>query len=162
MIKKSVAVLAVAMVALTSCKQENASLRIDENAAKQAEVVHANSGKLPVIKFAETDHDFGTINEGDKVNYTYKFKNEGTADLVISDAKASCGCTVPEYTKTPVKPGDSGEVKVVFDSNGKSGAQQKTVTLTLNTEKGTEMLNFKADVKPKSGPAATAAMPAAN
>lgn len=139
-----------ALVLTVSCKK-NAALSIDAETAKKAELAHAESGKLPLIKFETTDHDFGTINEGDRVDYTYKFKNEGSADLVISDAKASCGCTIPEYTKTPVKPGDSGEIKVVFNSAGKSGLQQKTVTLTLNTETGTEMLNFKADVTPKAG-----------
>lgn len=139
-----------ALVLTVSCKK-NAALSIDAETAKKAELAHAESGKLPLIKFETTDHDFGTINEGDRVDYTYKFKNEGSADLIISDAKASCGCTIPEYTKTPVKPGDSGEIKVVFNSAGKSGLQQKTVTLTLNTETGTEMLNFKADVTPKAG-----------
>ena len=139
-----------ALVLTVSCKK-NAALSIDAETAKKAELAHAESGKLPLIKFETTDHDFGTINEGDRVDYTYKFKNEGSADLIISDAKASCCCTIPEYTKTPVKPGDSGEIKVVFNSAGKSGLQQKTVTLTLNTETGTEMLNFKADVTPKAG-----------
>ena len=152
MIKKSVAMFAIASLMLTaSCKKENAALRIDDTAAKNAEIAHANSGKVPVIQFETTDHDFGTIQEGQKVEHVYKFKNVGTADLVISDAKASCGCTVPSYTKTPVKPGASGEIKAVFDSSGKPGAQQKTVTVTLNTEKGTEMLNFRANVTPKAG-----------
>jgi uncharacterized cupredoxin-like copper-binding protein len=151
MIKRSLAMFSIAALVLTVSCKKNAALSIDAETAKKAELAHAESGKLPLIKFETTDHDFGTINEGDRVDYTYKFKNEGSADLVISDAKASCGCTIPEYTKTPVKPGDSGEIKVVFNSAGKSGLQQKTVTLTLNTETGTEMLNFKADVTPKAG-----------
>lgn len=141
--------LAIASLALTSCKKENAALRIDENTAKKAELAHAEAGKIPVIKFANTDHDFGTIDEGTKAEHTYTFTNEGTADLVISDVKASCGCTVPSYTKEPVKPGGNGEIKVTFDSSGKSGNQQKQVTVTLNTEKGTEVLNFKANVASK-------------
>jgi uncharacterized cupredoxin-like copper-binding protein len=151
MIKRSLAMFSIAALVLTVSCKKNAALSIDAETAKKAELAHAESGKLPLIKFETTDHDFGTINEGDRVDYTYKFKNEGSADLIISDAKASCGCTIPEYTKTPVKPGDSGEIKVVFNSAGKSGLQQKTVTLTLNTETGTEMLNFKADVTPKAG-----------
>lgn len=146
MIKKSLAMLAMASLVLASCKQENAALKIDDATAKKAELAHSESGKLPVAKFETTDHDFGTIPAGTKVDYTYTFTNTGTADLLISDAKASCGCTVPSYTKEPVKPGGTGEVQVVFDSTGKSGNQQKTVTLTLNTEKGTETLNFKANI----------------
>lgn len=148
--KKATALLAIAsLAAMVSCK-ENAALKIDDATAKKAEMAHAESGKMPVLTFETTDHDFGTIPEGQKVEYTYKFKNTGSSELVISSAKASCGCTVPDYTKTPVAPGESGEVKVIFDSSGKGGMQQKTVTVTANTEKGSETLNFKADVKPKA------------
>jgi hypothetical protein len=149
MIKRTLAMFAIASLVLTSCKKENAALRIDEAAAKKAELAHADAGKMAAIKWENADHDFGTINEGDKVEHVYKFTNTGTADLVISNVKASCGCTVPSYTEAPVKPGQSGEVKATFDSTGKPGAQQKTITVTLNTEKGTEMLNFKANVTPK-------------
>ncbi|MES2485286.1 MAG: DUF1573 domain-containing protein [Bacteroidota bacterium] len=148
--KKSIAMMALAALALTSCK-ENTALNIDAATAKKAELAHAESGKLPVAKFESLDHDFGTIKQGDKVEHTYKFTNAGTADLVLSDAKASCGCTVPDWTKTPVKPGESGEVHVVFNSAGKSGDVQKTVTLTMNTEKGTETLNFKAKIEGGTG-----------
>ena len=141
--------LALATLVLASCKKENAALTIDDATAKKAELAHAESGKLPVIKFESADFDFGTIQAGQKVEHTYKFKNEGTGDLVITDAKASCGCTVPDYTKEPVKPGGNGQVHVVFDSTGKSGNVQKTVTLTLNTEKGTEVVNFKANIESK-------------
>jgi hypothetical protein len=149
--KKSIAIMAVAALALVSCN-EKSSLAITDEAARQAELAHAEAGKVPVAKFESLDHDFGTIKAGEKVEHTYKFTNAGTADLIISDAKASCGCTVPSYTKDPVKPGQSGEIKVAFNSAGKSGNTQKTVTLTLNTEKGTETLNFKANViNDKSG-----------
>ncbi len=143
--KKSIAIMAIASLVLASCKENNA-LTIDEATAKKAELAHAESGKVPVAKFDTMDHDFGTINAGDKVQYTYKVTNVGTADLVISNAKASCGCTIPSYTKDPIKPGQGGEVSVEFNSAGKSGNVQKTVTLTLNTETGTETLNFKANV----------------
>lgn len=149
--KRSLAMLAIASLVLTtSCKKENAAQRIDAEAAKKAELAHTDAGKMPAIKWENAEHDFGTINEGDKVEHVYKFTNTGTADLVISNVKASCGCTVPSYTETPVKPGETGEVKATFDSSGKPGQQQKTITVTLNTEKGTEMLNFKANVTPKA------------
>ncbi len=138
--------LAIAALALTSCKKENAALRIDDATAKKAELAHAEAGKLPVVKFDNMEHDFGTIQAGVKVEHTYKFTNTGTADLVVSNVKASCGCTVPSYTQTPVKPGGEGEIKVTFDSTGKSGNQSKDVTVTLNTEKATEILKFKANV----------------
>lgn len=151
MIKRTVAMFAIASIMLTVSCKENAALRIDEETAKQAEIAHAESGKMPLIKFESLEHDFGTVNEGEKVEHVYTFKNEGTADLVISEVKPSCGCTVPDYTKTPVKPGETGEVKVTFDTGGKPGNQQKTVTVKSNTETGTETLNFKANVTPKAG-----------
>ncbi|MFP5437914.1 MAG: DUF1573 domain-containing protein [Bacteroidia bacterium] len=161
MIKKSIAMFALASLALVSCKKENAALTIDDATAKKAELAHANAGKMPIIKFENTEHDFGTIKAGEKVEYTYKFANDGTADLLITDAKASCGCTVPDYTKTPVAPGKTGEVHVVFDSAGKSGEVSKTVTLTLNTEKGNETVSFKANIE-NAGIGAVAAPAAAH
>jgi hypothetical protein len=143
--------LAIASLALTTSCKENAALRIDDATAKKAEMAHADSGKMAVLKFDSTEHDFGTIAAGDKVTHVYKFTNNGKADLVLSNVKPSCGCTVPDYTKTPVKPGETGEVKVTFDSSGKSGSQQKSVTITANTETGTETLNFKANVTPAAG-----------
>lgn len=151
MLKKTAAMLAIASLVLTACKKENAALRIDDKTAKEAEIAHAKSGEVPVAKFDSMEFDFGTIKQGDKVEHVYKVTNEGTADLVISDAKASCGCTVPNYTKTPIKPGQTGDINVVFDSTGKSGAQEKTVTVTLNTEKATEVLKFKANITAPAG-----------
>lgn len=146
MIKKTVALLAVASLAFVSCK-ENAALKIDDETARNAEVAHLESGKIPVIKLEETEYDFGEIKQGDKVEHTFKFTNTGNADLIVSDAKASCGCTVPDWTKDPIAPGKQGEVHVVFNSAGKSGNVTKTVTLTLNTEKGNEAVSFKANIK---------------
>lgn len=105
-------------------------------------------GKYPLMTFTETDHDFGAINQGDKVSYSFAFKNTGEADLIIADAKGSCGCTVPEYPKDPVKPGESGEIKVSFNSAGKVGMQLKTVTLTTNTAVGKEIISIKASINP--------------
>lgn len=90
----------------------------------------------PVMTFEKDVHDFGKIIQGEKVSYKFKFTNTGSSDLLITDAKGSCGCTVPEYPKTPVKPGDSGVIDVVFDSTGKDGQQNKKVTITANTVPG--------------------------
>lgn len=108
-------------------------------------------GKYPEMTFADTEHDFGAINKGDKVNYIFRFTNTGEADLLIENAHGSCGCTVPEFPKEKIAPGDSGEIKVSFNSAGKSGNQHKTVTLVTNTEKGDEKLHIKASINPGSG-----------
>ncbi|HLF53068.1 DUF1573 domain-containing protein [Flavobacterium sp.] len=104
-------------------------------------------GKYPEMTFDKTEHDFGTINTGDKVEYSFNFKNTGEADLIITRAVGSCGCTVPEYPKEAIKPGESAKMKVSFDSKGKHGQQQKSVTITTNTEKGIESLLIKASIK---------------
>lgn len=108
------------------------------------------NGQYPVMAFGKTTHDFGTINEGDKVTYTFTFTNTGKSDLLISNAVGSCGCTVPEYPKTPIKPGQSDKIKVSFNSAGKSGNQQKTVTIATNSAAGKETLIIKANIKPKA------------
>jgi len=104
------------------------------------------------MSFSETEHDFGTINEGDVVEHTFTFTNTGKAPLVIVTAKGSCGCTVPEWTKEPVAPGATGSMLVKFNSNGKPNAQNKQVTITANTEGGKEILKIKAMVTPKAKP----------
>lgn len=106
----------------------------------------ADTTKVPKFYFAESTHHFGEIKEGDIVTYIFKFKNVGGSQLVIAQAKGSCGCTVPEYSKNPVQPGDEGEIKVTFDSHGKSGMESKTVTLLANTIPATKVLTISAEV----------------
>jgi hypothetical protein len=109
-------------------------------------------GKFPTITFENEEHDFGTIQQGDKVVYDFKFKNTGEADLTITSARGSCGCTVPEYPKIPIKVGKTGNIKVSFDSTGKHGETSKTVTLLCNTKEGNKILTIKANIEvPKKG-----------
>ncbi|MFM6954742.1 MAG: DUF1573 domain-containing protein [Sphingobacteriaceae bacterium] len=82
--------------------------------------------------------------------YDFFFTNTGKSALIISSAAATCGCTVPEYPKEPLAPGKTGIIHVVFNSTGKSGMQNKTITLTTNTFKGNEELHLVGNVKPKN------------
>lgn len=107
------------------------------------------AGPLPIIQFETTDHDFGTVAEGQKVSYTYSVKNVGEAPLIIQNAQPSCGCTVPDWTKTPIPPGRTGFVKAEFDTHGKTGIQNKTITVTSNSWPKTTVIKFKAMVTPK-------------
>lgn len=107
----------------------------------------ANNEKQPQFEFEMTEYDFGTITQGQKVKQVFKFKNAGKGDLLISDAKGSCGCTVPTYPEKPIAPGASGEIEVIFDSAGKSGDQVKTVTLYANTSPTETVLKLKGIVK---------------
>jgi len=116
----------------------------------QTENVQPADGKFPQFKFKESTYDFGTITEGDVVEHTFKFTNTGEAPLVIQSASASCGCTVPSYPRTPVAPGETGEIQVKFDSSNKPGIQNKTVSLTANTDPSITRLTIKSNVAAKS------------
>lgn len=102
-----------------------------------------------VIKFETETYNFGTINQGEQVTYTYKFKNEGKNPLIIESAKASCGCTVPTYPKEPIPPGGTGEIIAQYNGSG-SGDVTKTITITANTEPSTTVLSIKGFVRPKT------------
>lgn len=117
------------------------------NPANSSAAQAAQSRAKTTIQFVETVHDFGNLKQGDVAETTFKFTNTGKEPLVIENAQGSCGCTVPEYPKEPVAPGASGEIKVKFNSAGKSNAQQKTVTLTANTEPIQTILTIKAFVE---------------
>lgn len=152
MIRKSIGLLALTLVVLTTaCKQESAADKITEADLKAIEAEKALVGKLPKVQLDKEIHDFGTIVEGVVAETEFIVTNTGESDLLIVDAKGSCGCTVPKPPKDPIKPGDSAPIKVSFDSKGKPGAQEKTVTLTTNTENGHETFKIKANVTPMAG-----------
>ena len=133
---------------VASCSN-NPSKKVNPENVAAADQSIQSSSDMPVMTFDKTDHDFGTINEGDNVETVFTFTNTGASDLVITNAKGSCGCTVPEYPKnTPIKPGESGSIKVKFDSSNKPNLQSKTVTITANTAKAREQIRIKTFVTP--------------
>ncbi|MEI6682022.1 MAG: DUF1573 domain-containing protein [Bacteroidota bacterium] len=105
-----------------------------------------NKGSLPAIKFDDIEHDFGRIIEGETVSYSFNFKNSGKSDLLIAEVSTSCGCTVPSYPKTPIRPGEKGTIKVAFNSNGKRGYQNKNILVVSNTQPNTTVIRIKAQV----------------
>lgn len=117
----------------------------------------APTGPTTTMSFAETEFNFGKVKAGEKVQHEYTFKNTGKEPLVISNAKGSCGCTVPEWPKEPIAPGASGKIKVEFDSKGKSGPQTKQVTITANTDPVQSVIYIKGDVIGDPATAAPAA-----
>ncbi|WP_411031582.1 DUF1573 domain-containing protein [Spongiimicrobium sp. 3-5] len=143
----------VSLMAFVSCK-ENASSKVNASNVEVAAERDQAAKSLPVMSFEKSEHDFGTIDAGDAQETIFKFTNTGDAPLIITDAKSSCGCTVPEYPKnSPVAPGESGELKVRFNGSGQNQVT-KTITVTANTEKGSELLRIKAFVTPKNAQAA--------
>lgn len=104
----------------------------------------------PVITFEKTEHDFGKINEADgRVSTVFSFKNEGMTPLVLSNVRASCGCTTPTWTKEPIEPGQTGSITVTYNPNGRPGRFQKTVTITSNATEATTRVYIKGEVIPK-------------
>ncbi|MCF6296674.1 MAG: DUF1573 domain-containing protein [Flavobacteriaceae bacterium] len=102
------------------------------------------------ISFDKSEHDFGVIEEGDIVETVFTFTNLGKSELIIFSAKGTCGCTVPEWPKEPILPGERGEIKVKFSSKDRSNKQQKSVTIATNADEGEVTLVIKAQVTPKS------------
>jgi hypothetical protein len=102
--------------------------------------------QMAVIEFKEEVIDFGTIKSGEVVTKVFEFTNTGKSPLVISDAQASCGCTVPEWPRSPIAPGESGKIIAKFDSSGKSGQQEKTITITSNTSPNSTKLRISGVV----------------
>ena len=148
MLKRTLSLVALSLLFI-SCNEKGASIITDAD-MKIVEDEIALIAKFPKVELDKLTHDFGTINEGEVVTTEFMVKNIGETDLIIMDAKGSCGCTVPQPPKEPIKPGDSAPIKVSFDSNGKPGQQSKTVTLTTNTEAGKETFEIKATVTPKA------------
>ena len=101
---------------------------------------------LPFFEFVEEVKEFGTITQGESVSMTFRFKNVGKSNLIISSAQGSCGCTVPEWPKAPIAPGGEGTIEVPFNSTGKQGMQNKTITLVANTIPNTKVIAVKGEV----------------
>lgn len=146
------ATVGVILLFAGSCKTE---VKKEEGTQIPADVINipatasgkqAPLGSPPVMVFNEEKHDFGKINQGEKVSYSFLFKNTGGSDLVISSAQGSCGCTIPSYPKEAIKAGQESKIDVVFDSGGKTGLVQKTVTLVTNCSPSTKVLTISSTI----------------
>jgi Protein of unknown function (DUF1573) len=164
----SLFLMVLVAVLATACKDRDAEKKIAQLESRLAELEGKKSpeaisatpaapaaeekpaGPLPTMEFQTMEHDFGTITEGQVVEFTYSFKNTGAAPLIIQGAQGSCGCTVPDWSKEPIPVGGTGFVKAKFDSNGKPNIQNKTVTVTANTWPKQTVLRFKAMVTAKA------------
>ncbi len=128
-----------------SNQEQNDKLSTDE-VSVGASANSSEKGNLPEIKFTEEVFDFGRITQGERVSHAFVFKNTGNKNLIISGASGSCGCTVPEWPKEPIKPGAEGKINVVFNSEGKSGLQEKTITIVTNCEPATRIVRIKTEI----------------
>lgn len=131
-----------------SCKQNN-----EDKSLLPSDIVNnpnSANGKtdtdLPSIAFENDFYDFGRIIQGEKVSYGFKFTNKGKSDLIISKVSTSCGCTVTDFPRTPIKPGESNKIEVKFDSENRRGFQNKTITVLSNSQPSSTLLRIKAQV----------------
>ena len=129
------------------------------DASAKSETQTQSEAPKTTMVFEEYEHNFGTIKEGQMVTHVFNFVNTGTNPLIIANAKGSCGCTVPEWPKDPIPPGERGKITVSYDSKNRSGSQEKTVSITANTDPQITQLKIKAQViqeaKLDENPAAT-------
>jgi hypothetical protein len=117
-----------------------------KNSADSA--VQKPDSEKAVLSFREYEHNFGNVTQGEKVGFIFSFENKGRSDLVIMSATASCGCTVPKFDSRPVAPAESGELEVVFDTEGRSGVQSKTITVKSNATVPVVLLKIVANIVP--------------
>ena len=143
--KKTLFIFSLFSFLIISCdnNEVNTDLVNNPNTASSEEI---NKEDLPVMTFTEEYYDFGEITQGEKVHHAFKFTNTGKTDLIIASANASCGCTVPTWPKKPIKPGEEGVIEVVFNSDNKSGQQNKQITVIANTQPGTNIVALKGNI----------------
>ena len=131
---------------LKSCNSDPSKRIKSENLAA-AEQRSSNNSSFPVMTFDFENYNYGEVVDGEIVEVDFNFTNTGKTDLIVFDASASCGCTVPKYPKNEnIKPGDKGTIKVMFDTANKPGKQIKTVTLSTNTSTGKKLIRINGFV----------------
>ena len=144
----------LSLIILASCGENAQTAEADELQGKlSADLVNnpnslerANSSDVPVISFADTLHDFGRVKEGESVEYEFTFTNKGKKDLIITEAKGSCGCTVPTFPRQPIKQGEQASIKVTFNSQGKKGYNEKSIVVISNANPSVSNLYIMAEV----------------
>lgn len=141
----------VLVAALSACQNSNSQTSSSNSigSTEKTDTTALADPDAPKVAVEKTTYEFGTITQGEKVKHEFKFKNVGKTPLIITNASATCGCTVPDYPKNPIKPGEEGIIAVVFDSAGKLGQQDKVVTVTSNANPSFDQLHLVGEVKEK-------------
>ncbi|MCW8311595.1 DUF1573 domain-containing protein [Sphingobacterium thalpophilum] len=144
-------VLALTAVFFVSCGNAQKG---KEEAKVSSEVVASDSlskaaAQMGKVEFEEPAFDFGQVKEGAQVKHTFILKNTGDAPVILSKVTASCGCTQPEFSKSPILPGATSEIHVTFNSEGQVGKQQKIITVQSNASNGMTTVQLKGEVLAK-------------
>ena len=147
-IKMKQLILLLVSLALVSCSSSSDEKTITTDLVNSPLTANSNAEKIltPKIEMLETSYNFGEIQQGESVTHDFILKNTGDADLIISAATGSCGCTVPQWPKNPIAIGEEAVIKVTFNSSGKSGKQNKTVTLVSNAIPNTKVITINGNV----------------
>lgn len=127
-----------------STQKDATDTKLDRDTPAEREPAY--TGPSTEMTFATPSHDFGTIPQDSENRHVFTFTNSGNEPLIIENAKGSCGCTVPQYPKEPIAPGETGEIEVVYKPGKQKNKQTKTVTITANTEPRTTTLTISANV----------------
>ena len=138
-------ILVILLTVLSACGQKDKS---KEHVMDSGVIATDSIVTKTTVKFVSTEHDFGQVREGDKVAHVFEVLNTGKSPLIIQNVRAACGCTVPKYEKTPIRPGRKGTIEVAFDTKGRPGAQRKSVMVVTNTEPPNTALFFTCEVIP--------------
>ena len=147
-IKMKQLILLLVSLALVSCSSSSDEKTITIDLVNSPFTANSKAEKvlIPNIEMLETSYDFGEMQQGESVTHEFILKNTGDAELIITAAKGSCGCTVPEWPKNPIVKGEEAAIKVTFNSAGKSGKQNKTVTLVSNAIPNTKVITINGNV----------------
>lgn len=144
--KHLLSALILALCLLTACNNSSDG-KLSTDLVTNPKSATQPSDKQPVITFDKTEHDFGTVLQGERVTYSFHFTNTGSAPLLVSNVATSCGCTVGEFSKEPIAPGKDGIIKATYDSKGHHGVQTRTLTVVSNTNPAQTTLRVKATVQ---------------
>lgn len=144
--KKTILLLAALSLLATGCRNKDKEADVDLIKNPRSAQGYNTNTKMPALSFDSDIHDFGRISAGESISYSFHFRNTGDADLVISSCSATCGCTVADYPKGRIAPGNDGYITVTFKSAGKSGQQFQEVTVVSNAQPSRQKLKIIAQV----------------
>ena len=147
--RTSLILLLVATAMLTASCGGNGNSDVDTSVINNPNTASGldKDAKIPIIKFDKMQHDFGRLSKGEMVSYSFKFTNTGNANLLVKECTATCGCTVADFPKNEIKPGEEGFITVSFNSANKHGQQIQTVTVGTNAQPSRYILKIIAQVE---------------
>lgn len=157
--KKTLFISLMIALACAACKNDSGAVQEIRPGGPNSDLVRnpatanfpTDTNQLARITFEQPEYEFGTVNEGTIVEHTFKFTNTGKVPLTIMKARSSCGCTVPEWPEEPIPPGGTGEIKAKFNTEAKTGNQEKRITVTANTYPNDTKVLLKGIVNPAKG-----------